>query len=48
VKAGDGPPGDLFAELQIVLPKDLTADERERIAAIVGPRPANPRADLTW
>jgi curved DNA-binding protein len=48
VKAGDGPPGDLFAELQIVLPKDLTAEEREKIATIVGPRPANPRGDLTW
>lgn len=48
VKAGDGPPGDLFAELQIVLPKDLSAAEREQIADIVAGHDDNPRTELSW
>jgi curved DNA-binding protein len=48
VKGGDGPPGDLFAELQIEMPKTLTPEEREQIAAIVEHYQDNPRADLTW
>ncbi|MEM9187220.1 MAG: J domain-containing protein [Planctomycetota bacterium] len=42
------PPGDLFVELQIVLPEDLTDAERERLAAVVDGRPLDPRADLRW
>lgn len=48
VKAGDGTPGDLFAELQIVLPKDLSPAEREALAQVVENHRENPRADLTW
>ncbi len=48
VKAGAGPPGDLFAELQIELPKSLTAAEREQLAAVVEKYADNPRGDLTW
>ena len=40
--------GDLFAEIQIVLPDDLTEDERRRLAEITAGRPPNPRAELRW
>ncbi|MEM6330010.1 MAG: J domain-containing protein, partial [Planctomycetota bacterium] len=48
VAAEGKPPGDLFVELQIVLPDDLTDDEREQIAQITAGRPAAPRGDLRW
>jgi DnaJ-class molecular chaperone len=48
VKAGDGAPGDLFAELQIELPKELTSEEREQMAAVIEHHQNNPRADLAW
>ncbi len=48
VKAGDGPPGDLFAELQIVLPPGMSNDDRDQLAAIAAKYPDNPRADLSW
>lgn len=48
VRPKNGEPGDLFAEIQIVLPNDLTEEERQRLAAITGNRPANPRAELRW
>jgi DnaJ-class molecular chaperone len=48
VKAGDGPPGDLFAELQIVLPKDLSLSDRDKLTEIVEKYSDNPRADLRW
>jgi DnaJ-class molecular chaperone len=48
VKAGDGPPGDLFAELQIMLPPGMSDDDRNRMAEIATKYPDNPRADLTW
>jgi DnaJ-class molecular chaperone len=48
VKAGDGPPGDLFAELQIVLPKGLSDAEREQLASVIEKHHDNPREDLAW
>jgi curved DNA-binding protein len=48
VRPKNGEPGDLFAEIQIVLPDNLTAEERQQLAEIAGPRPANPRAELRW
>lgn len=41
-------PGDLFAEVQIVMPSGLTAEEREQIAAISTQHPQQPRAELRW
>jgi DnaJ-class molecular chaperone len=41
-------PGDLFAEVQIVLPDSLTEDERTAIAEISRRHPQNPRAELRW
>ena len=40
--------GDLFAELQIVLPKELDEAERESIKKIGERHPQNPRANLRW
>ncbi|HMP05303.1 MAG TPA: J domain-containing protein [Lacipirellulaceae bacterium] len=48
VRPKNGTAGDLFAEIQIVLPSDLTTEERERLAEIAAGRPANPRAELRW
>jgi DnaJ-class molecular chaperone len=44
----DEPPGDLFAEVQIVLPESLTGEERRTLAEISLRHPQNPRAELRW
>jgi curved DNA-binding protein len=41
------PPGDLFAEIQIVLP-DLSSEDRQTLADISGRYPQNPRSELRW
>jgi len=41
-------PGDLLAEIQIVLPKTLTEEDREAIRQIQRRNPLNPRTDLRW
>lgn len=43
-----GEPGDLFAEIQIVLPENLSDDERQQLAVVSAKHPQNPRADLRW
>jgi DnaJ-class molecular chaperone len=48
VRSANGPPGDLFAELQIELPKKLTDADREQLADIAGKYDDTPRADLRW
>ncbi len=48
VKSASGTPGDLFAELQIVLPKTLDDEDRQQLQAILKKYPENPRADLRW
>ena len=48
VKGGEGPPGDLFAELQVVLPAEMSPNDREQIAAIAEKYAANPRVELKW
>ena len=40
--------GDLFAEVQIVLPDQLSEENRKRIADLAGGYPPNPRRDLRW
>jgi DnaJ-class molecular chaperone len=42
------PPGDLFAEIQIVLPDQLTAEERQALADISARHPQKPRKELRW
>ena len=43
-----GEPGDLFAEVQIVLPPDLGEADRETIRQIDQRHPIHPRQDLRW
>jgi DnaJ-class molecular chaperone len=48
VKAGAGEPGDLFAELQIVVPKHLSDDDRQQLTEIAQRYNDNPRTELRW
>jgi DnaJ-class molecular chaperone len=48
VKGGEGSPGDLVAELQIVLPKNLSDDDRRTMVATAEKYLDNPRAELRW
>ncbi|MCR4411403.1 MAG: HSP40/DnaJ peptide-binding protein, partial [Thermoguttaceae bacterium] len=48
VAVKDGPPGDLLAEIQIVLPKQLDDAAREAIRQIDARHPFDPRANLRW
>ena len=41
-------PGDLFAEIQIALPDQLTDEERKQLASISEHHPQKPRAELRW
>ncbi len=43
-----GSPGDLFAEIQIVLPKDLDEEARQMIQQLEKKAPKDPRANLRW
>jgi DnaJ-class molecular chaperone len=48
VKLANQPPGDLLAEIQVVLPSELTDAERQQLAEISNHRPQNPRSELRW
>ncbi len=48
VKQPKGTPGDLFAEIQIVLPEGLDDEDRELIGKIDAKHPSSPRSDLQW
>jgi curved DNA-binding protein len=48
VRGGQGAAGDLYAELQIELPKNLSDADREKMAELAGHYTDNPRADLSW
>jgi DnaJ-class molecular chaperone len=48
VKPAHGAPGDLLAEIQIVLPEQLADEDREQLAAVLDKYADNPRADLRW
>jgi DnaJ-class molecular chaperone len=48
VRPKNGPPGDLFAEIQIVLPDHLSEQEKQQLAAVSVAHPQQPRADLRW
>lgn len=41
-------PGDLFAEVQIVLPKEIDEDEQKWFEKFQERHPADPRKDLRW
>ena len=44
----NGPPGDLLAEIQIVLPKELSDADRQAIRQIDQRYSQDPRKDLRW
>jgi DnaJ-class molecular chaperone len=48
VKPANQPPGDLFAEIQVVLPNNLTDAERQQLADISNRYPQHPRSELRW
>jgi|SoiMethySBSTD1v2_1073268.scaffolds.fasta_scaffold543046_1 DnaJ-class molecular chaperone len=48
VRAANGPAGDLFAEIQVVLPERLNEEERNQLAEISNHHAQNPRSDLRW
>ncbi|MDC0935635.1 J domain-containing protein [Pirellulales bacterium] len=41
-------PGALFAEMEIVLPENISDDDRQRLAEIAANYNENPRSELTW
>jgi DnaJ-class molecular chaperone len=48
VRPKSGEPGDLFAEIQIVLPAELTEEERKTLAEVSARHPQHPRTELRW
>jgi DnaJ-class molecular chaperone len=48
VKQSDGEAGDLFAEIMVVVPNELSPDDREQLLDVLKKYPANPRAELRW
>jgi curved DNA-binding protein len=44
----NAPPGDLLAEVQIVLPSGLSEAERNQVRQIDQQHPFSPRQDLRW
>jgi hypothetical protein len=42
------PPGDLFAEIQITLPSNLSEEDRHTQAEVTNRYPQNPRSELRW
>jgi DnaJ-class molecular chaperone len=48
VKHSNGEVGDLFAEVIVVVPKEITADDRAKILDVLQKYPQDPRAELRW
>jgi len=48
VPAADGSRGDLYAEIQIVIPESLDEESRELVRRFDKRRVLQPRADLKW
>ena len=48
VAAVKGPPGDLLAEIQIVIPKTLDEESRKLVEQLAAAGPESPRAELKW
>ena len=48
IKPKSGEPGDLFAEIQVMLPKSLDEPTLERLREIERQQPLEPRRDLRW
>ncbi len=48
VKPANGTPGDLMAELQIILPESIDEEDRKSLEEVLGKYSNNPRAELRW
>ncbi|MGE0610308.1 MAG: DnaJ C-terminal domain-containing protein [Pirellulales bacterium] len=48
IRPAKGEPGDLFAEIQVMLPKPLDPAEIEALKKIDEKHPAEPRQELKW
>jgi DnaJ-class molecular chaperone len=48
VRPANAPHGDLFAEIEVQLPDNMTEDERKQLAEIAARHPQQPRAELRW
>lgn len=48
VKPANGDPGDLYAEMQIVLPDNLTDEQKSELVSLAKHDTRNPRSDLRW
>jgi DnaJ-class molecular chaperone len=48
VKKSDGSTGDLYAELQIAIPKQIDSESQELVRRLDSRLAHNPRADLHW
>lgn len=48
VKDASGSAGDLFAEVQIILPKAISAEDKKQLTEIAAKYSDNPRANLRW
>ena len=48
VRSKNQEPGDLYAEIQVIMPPNLTDEERDQIAAISARHSQQPRAELRW
>lgn len=48
VREANQNPGDLYAEIQIVLPEQLSDEERQQLTSISARHPQTPRKDLRW
>ncbi|HEX4412668.1 MAG TPA: J domain-containing protein [Lacipirellulaceae bacterium] len=48
VRPANQPAGDLFAEIQVELPNQMTDAERQELAEISNRHPQNPRSELRW
>jgi DnaJ-class molecular chaperone len=48
VRPAQAPPGDLFAELLIVLPKELSDEDQKSLLSVTEKYLQNPRGELRW
>ncbi len=48
VKHSNGEVGDLFAEVMVVVPKEISPEDRELLVEILKKYPQNPRSELRW
>lgn len=48
IKPANGEPGDLYAEVQIVLPDNLTDEQRQQLVELAKTDTRNPRGQLRW